>query len=69
MGLLDKLWDDVVAGPMPDRGLGRLRKPGMRHHFHDSAAEHDDGGGKNRTHSPLLRQMILEEDQGSGFKV
>eukprot|EP00249_Psilotum_nudum_P005900 c19309_g1_i1 orf=143-610(+) len=26
MGLLDKLWDDVVAGPAPDRGLGRLRR-------------------------------------------
>lgn len=23
---LDKLWDDVVAGPQPDRGLGKLRK-------------------------------------------
>ncbi|KAF8096566.1 hypothetical protein N665_0306s0021 [Sinapis alba] len=26
MVLLDKLWDDVVAGPQPDRGLARLRK-------------------------------------------
>ncbi|XP_010260275.1 PREDICTED: auxin-repressed 12.5 kDa protein-like isoform X2 [Nelumbo nucifera] len=26
MVLLEKLWDDVVAGPQPDRGLGRLRK-------------------------------------------
>lgn len=26
MGLLDKLWDDIVAGPQPDNGLGRLRK-------------------------------------------
>ncbi|KAJ7542819.1 hypothetical protein O6H91_09G013300 [Diphasiastrum complanatum] len=26
MGLLDKLWDDVLAGPQPDKGLGRLRK-------------------------------------------
>ncbi|XWS19626.1 hypothetical protein CRYUN_Cryun31cG0031800 [Craigia yunnanensis] len=26
MILLDKLWDDVVAGPQPERGLGRLRK-------------------------------------------
>ncbi|XP_019419886.1 PREDICTED: dormancy-associated protein 1-like [Lupinus angustifolius] len=26
MVLLDKLWDDVVAGPHPQRGLGRLRK-------------------------------------------
>lgn len=24
--LLDKMWDDVVAGPQPDRGLGKLRK-------------------------------------------
>ncbi|XP_010914472.1 dormancy-associated protein homolog 3 isoform X2 [Elaeis guineensis] len=27
MSLLDKLWDDTVAGPQPDAGLGRLRKP------------------------------------------
>ncbi|PKI79466.1 auxin-repressed 12.5 kDa protein-like isoform X1 [Punica granatum] len=27
MVLLEKLWDDVVAGPQPDRGLGKLRKP------------------------------------------
>ncbi|KAJ0977741.1 hypothetical protein J5N97_013215 [Dioscorea zingiberensis] len=27
MGLLDKLWDDTVAGPRPDTGLGKLRKP------------------------------------------
>ncbi|KAF7058893.1 hypothetical protein CFC21_065867 [Triticum aestivum] len=26
MGLLDQLWDDTVAGPRPDHGLGRLRK-------------------------------------------
>lgn len=26
MGLLDKLWDDTLAGPQPDTGLGRLRK-------------------------------------------
>uniref|UniRef100_A0A7N0TGK9 Uncharacterized protein n=1 Tax=Kalanchoe fedtschenkoi TaxID=63787 RepID=A0A7N0TGK9_KALFE len=26
MGLLDKLWDDTVAGPRPDSGLGKLRK-------------------------------------------
>lgn len=26
MVLLEKLWDDVVAGPQPDRGLGKLRK-------------------------------------------
>ncbi|WOK92072.1 hypothetical protein Cni_G00763 [Canna indica] len=26
MGLLDQLWDETVAGPPPDTGLGRLRK-------------------------------------------
>ena len=26
MVLIDKLWDDVVAGPQPDKGLGKLRK-------------------------------------------
>ncbi|KAG8097306.1 hypothetical protein GUJ93_ZPchr0013g34572 [Zizania palustris] len=30
MGLLDKLWDDTVAGPRPDTGLGRLRKHAAR---------------------------------------
>ncbi|XP_050935832.1 dormancy-associated protein 1-like isoform X1 [Cucumis melo] len=24
--MLEKFWDDVVAGPHPDRGLGRLRR-------------------------------------------
>ncbi|XP_042052766.1 dormancy-associated protein homolog 3-like isoform X1 [Salvia splendens] len=26
MGLLDHLWDDTVAGPPPDTGLGKLTK-------------------------------------------
>ncbi|KAK9735475.1 hypothetical protein RND81_04G207800 [Saponaria officinalis] len=26
MGLLEQLWDDTVAGPHPDSGLGKLRK-------------------------------------------
>ncbi|XP_022715842.1 dormancy-associated protein 1-like isoform X1 [Durio zibethinus] len=26
MVLLEKLWDDVIAGPQPELGLGRLRK-------------------------------------------
>ncbi|KAL3750086.1 hypothetical protein ACJRO7_011120 [Eucalyptus globulus] len=26
MGLLDHLWDETVAGPTPDSGLGKLRK-------------------------------------------
>ncbi|CAN1810656.1 Dormancy-associated protein homolog 1 [Linum perenne] len=30
MGLLDNLWDDVVAGPQPDNSLGRLRRIGTK---------------------------------------
>ncbi|CAL4999156.1 unnamed protein product [Urochloa decumbens] len=26
MGLLEQLWDETVAGPRPDSGLGRLRR-------------------------------------------
>ncbi|XP_071726679.1 dormancy-associated protein homolog 3-like isoform X1 [Rutidosis leptorrhynchoides] len=26
MSLLDQLWDDTLAGPCPDKGLGKLRK-------------------------------------------
>ncbi|KAK8678672.1 hypothetical protein V6N13_144167 [Hibiscus sabdariffa] len=26
MGILDKLWDETLAGPMPETGLGKLRK-------------------------------------------
>ncbi|KAF8365180.1 hypothetical protein HHK36_032801 [Tetracentron sinense] len=26
MGFLDKLWDDTLAGPTPETGLGKLRK-------------------------------------------
>lgn len=28
-GLLEKLWDDVLAGPQPDKGLKKLRKKTM----------------------------------------
>jgi hypothetical protein len=24
--MLDKLWDDIVAGPQPERGLDKLRR-------------------------------------------
>ncbi len=32
MGLLDKLWDDVLAGPQPDQGLKKLRKERLGAH-------------------------------------
>ncbi|XP_068493235.1 dormancy-associated protein homolog 3 isoform X1 [Phaseolus vulgaris] len=43
MGLLDHLWDDTVAGPPPENGLGKLRK----HHtfaFRPNSGKESDGG-------------------------
>ncbi|PKI43807.1 hypothetical protein CRG98_035818 [Punica granatum] len=38
MGFLDNLWDETLAGPVPDSGLGRLRKLTVQ------PAIHGDGG-------------------------
>nr|ABQ44282.1 auxin-repressed protein [Sesbania drummondii] len=38
MVLLEKLWDDIVAGPQPERGLGKLRKLHVK----------DDGEGSSK---------------------
>ncbi|KAL5783873.1 hypothetical protein ACOSP7_008902 [Xanthoceras sorbifolium] len=43
MSLLDQLWDDTVAGPRPESGLGKLRKQsslGVR----SSSGKESDGG-------------------------
>jgi hypothetical protein len=40
-GLLEKLWDDVLAGPQPDKGLKKLRKKAMP--SPDSALPGDNG--------------------------
>ncbi|XVE89628.1 hypothetical protein DITRI_Ditri20bG0011300 [Diplodiscus trichospermus] len=43
MGLLDQLWDDTVAGPRPDSGLGKLRKHSTFTFRPNSAKEYDGG--------------------------
>ncbi|KAB2006394.1 hypothetical protein ES319_D11G342400v1 [Gossypium barbadense] len=43
MGLLDQLWDDTVAGPRPDTGLGKLRKQ-SKYTFWPNYARESDGG-------------------------
>ncbi|KAJ4828749.1 hypothetical protein Tsubulata_032033 [Turnera subulata] len=49
MSLLDQLWDDTVAGPRPDSGLGKLRKKpslGLR----TNSAKESEGGGAVRSY-------------------
>ncbi|WOL00318.1 hypothetical protein Cni_G09031 [Canna indica] len=43
MGLLDHLWDDTLAGPRPETGLGRLRK----HSFGFGSSSGKDGQEAN----------------------
>ncbi|XP_023643786.1 dormancy-associated protein homolog 3 isoform X2 [Capsella rubella] len=46
MGLLDHLWDDTVAGPRPENGLGKLRK----HHtfsFRPSSDQSEAGSARS----------------------
>ncbi|KAL4340446.1 hypothetical protein GQ457_08G004950 [Hibiscus cannabinus] len=43
MGLLDRLWDDTVAGPRPDNGLGKLRKHSS-FPFRPNSSKESDGG-------------------------
>ncbi|XP_038993900.1 dormancy-associated protein homolog 3-like isoform X2 [Hibiscus syriacus] len=43
MGLLDQLWDDTVAGPLPDDGLGKIRKHSS-FTFRPKSSNESDGG-------------------------
>ncbi|KAM6584017.1 hypothetical protein CsatB_011019 [Cannabis sativa] len=43
MGLLDQLWDDTVAGPRPENGLGKLRKHST-FSFRSNSGKGSDGG-------------------------
>ncbi|OIV92231.1 hypothetical protein TanjilG_31150 [Lupinus angustifolius] len=51
MVLLEKLWDDVVAGPHPDRDLGRLRKITTSQPLNITKGE-----GSNKYHRAILTQ-------------
>ncbi|XP_028780926.1 dormancy-associated protein homolog 3 isoform X3 [Neltuma alba] len=43
MGLLDQLWDDTVAGPRPENGLGKLRKHNT-FSYRESPGKESDAG-------------------------
>ncbi|ONK74911.1 uncharacterized protein A4U43_C03F11380 [Asparagus officinalis] len=46
MVLLDKIWDDVIAGPSPDKGLGKLRKLSTKPLIIKDDAGESSGGNK-----------------------
>ncbi|MBA0771200.1 hypothetical protein Gotri_019698 [Gossypium trilobum] len=51
MGLLDQLWDDTVAGPRPDTGLGKLRKQSKFTFWPNSARDRFASGFAGRNDS------------------
>lgn len=67
MGLLDKLWDDTLAGPRPENGLGKLRKNGSTNSAmaNPSSSDIDEGLNrlKERRSSAELQQLNDEARQ------
>ncbi|KAJ6831052.1 dormancy-associated protein-like protein 3 [Iris pallida] len=65
MGLLDQLWDDTVAGPLPEAGLGKLRKhPTFSFHSNSGKGEcHEAYFARTRTRHHL--NVLRAEAKGS----
>ncbi|CAN6581903.1 unnamed protein product [Malus baccata var. baccata] len=69
MGLLDQLWDDTLAGPQPDSGLGKLRKH-KTFSFRSSSAT-DGGsvrslGGNSPEEAKITRSIMIVKPPGYG---
>ncbi|XP_038877722.1 dormancy-associated protein homolog 3-like isoform X3 [Benincasa hispida] len=71
MGLLDQLWDDTVAGPRPESGLGKLRKHSTFSSRPSSGNKELDGGsarsyGEDSSESPvrITRSIMIVRPPG-----
>ncbi|WCJ39354.1 Dormancy/auxin associated family protein [Euphorbia peplus] len=77
MGILHKLWDETLAGPTPDNGLGKLRKfYSMNGSSHSSAfVVPDDDDGHNigisrsitvlKNNNPRFKNLSVDTTSGS----
>jgi len=72
MGLLDQLWDDTLAGPRPDSGLGKLRKHKTFSFRSSSATGSSDGGnvrsfgGNSPEEAKVTRSIMIVKPPGYG---
>ncbi|CAI0404987.1 unnamed protein product [Linum tenue] len=67
MGLLDQLWDDTVAGPTPDNGLGKLRKHKTFSFRASSGKDSDAGNVKSygdETATRVTRSIMIVKPPG-----
>ncbi|KAI7745326.1 hypothetical protein M8C21_027489 [Ambrosia artemisiifolia] len=55
MSLLNKLWDDTIAGPPPDKGLGKLRKQNLSFRSLNSEKESETGGNTSAAEYPAAK--------------
>ncbi|BAF23869.1 Os08g0453200 [Oryza sativa Japonica Group] len=72
MGLLDQLWDETVAGPRPDSGLGKLRNYyAQGGQLEEASPETQDGhrrraGGRRRRRAEKPHRLRLGGHQFVG---
>ncbi|XP_010528901.1 PREDICTED: dormancy-associated protein homolog 3 isoform X2 [Tarenaya hassleriana] len=66
MGLLDHLWDDTVAGPRPDNGLGKLRKHQTFSFRPSSGNDQSEGGSVESTDEAVkvTRSIMIVKPPG-----
>ncbi|KAL7003108.1 hypothetical protein U1Q18_004265, partial [Sarracenia purpurea var. burkii] len=60
MSLLDQLWDDTVAGPRPETGLGKLRKHPSFSFRSNSGKEVEGGSTADEVLKVTRRIMIVK---------
>ncbi|KAM7478316.1 hypothetical protein LguiA_026529 [Lonicera macranthoides] len=64
MSLLDQLWDDTVAGPRPESGLGKLRKQSTFSPRSNSAKESVGAAATDDVMKVTRSIMIVKSNQG-----
>ncbi|XP_033134579.1 dormancy-associated protein homolog 3 isoform X2 [Brassica rapa] len=64
MGILDHLWDDTVAGPRPENGLGKLRKQHTFSFRPSSGNDQSDGGDSPEEALKVTRSIMIIKPPG-----
>ncbi|XP_058071424.1 dormancy-associated protein homolog 3-like [Magnolia sinica] len=68
MGILDQLWDDTFAGPLPETGLSKLRKSSTfsyRGKESDGGSERSDGGDSSDDVTEVSRSIMIVKAAGN----
>ena len=58
MGLLNQMWDDTLGGPLPEKGVGRLRKLDIPVSPHLLRADSASVGSPRSSDSPMSQSPM-----------